>query len=327
VIDPIHPTPMSARGYAWAILIAAVGLIAVLLPAGPHRELALAGCLAAVAVIGASIEVYRLVHRRPVPPVRSPLSGRVALASYFQGRDGRRWSPTEIEHTRRALDRAADWLNREAADWGIPLHVERSPIEVVALDDSPRPPHPLGPDAQEHFDQISDTAEWLALLRAASAGAIQNGYPDLPSLIAALSARANSDTVVWFLHSLSRGQSFALEDQHTGIPGLRLAVCYAREGTPHGPHDGPVFADPITFLHELLHLFGATDKYGRSLQRYPRGQLTPHDIMFLGYESLTRLRIDPLTAREIGWWDGGPLPEPIQRRTRRPGTNRNGGST
>lgn len=316
--------PRLAYGIAFGVTLAVV-IAAV--PPGSDRDLALAALLAIGAGLMVIVEASRLARiRSATPRAMAGLTGRVALASYFLGRDGRAWSEAERMATRRALDRAAAWLNAEAARWGVQLSVARSPLEAAAVDDAPRSPHPLGADLQEHFEQISDTAEWVELLRAATSAAGQAGHRDLPSLVAALSADLDADHVVWFLHSLSRGQSHVLEEEHTGVPGLRLAVCYAREGTPHGPHAGPVFADPITFLHELLHLFGASDKYGGSTRRYPRGEVTGDDIMLLRHESLARLRIDPLTAREIGWLGAGPPPDPIQRRTRRAGGRRGGGS-
>jgi len=64
---------------------------------------------------------------------------------------------------------------------------------------------------------------------------------------------------------------------------------------------GPPFADPVTIVHELLHLFGASDKYNVPLARFPDRSVTDRDVMLLQYNSLGRLRIDPLTAEELGW--------------------------
>jgi hypothetical protein len=64
-------------------------------------------------------------------------------------------------------------------------------------------------------------------------------------------------------------------------------------------------SDPVTYAHELLHLFGASDKYDvSSLQGFPAGSVTERDIMRTGRRRLDRLRIDPLTAEEIGWNQG-----------------------
>jgi hypothetical protein len=79
----------------------------------------------------------------------------------------------------------------------------------------------------------------------------------------------------------------------------------------------------IVIAHELLHTFGATDKYdlATGLPQYPDGfaepQLVPRYPQHLGEimaarlpftasearlpDSLTDERVGPLTAREIGW--------------------------
>ena len=64
---------------------------------------------------------------------------------------------------------------------------------------------------------------------------------------------------------------------------------------------GPPFTDPVTIVHEVLHLFGASDKYGVPLRSFAPKSVTHREVMRLDEESLIRLRIDPLTAREIGW--------------------------
>ena len=53
--------------------------------------------------------------------------------------------------------------------------------------------------------------------------------------------------------------------------------------------------------HEVLHLFGASDKYGVPLDSFRSGQVTHRDIMRMDARRLERLRVDPLTASEVGW--------------------------
>jgi hypothetical protein len=80
-----------------------------------------------------------------------------------------------------------------------------------------------------------------------------------------------------------------------------LAVCYAREASFTEPVVRAPGPDPVTFVHELLHLFGATDKYGVPLSEFPPGAVTACDVMRLDRTRLARLHVDPLTAAEIGW--------------------------
>ena len=79
------------------------------------------------------------------------------------------------------------------------------------------------------------------------------------------------------------------------------AVSYAREANFPEPLRHPPYTDPVTIVHELLHLFGASDKYGVSLRSFPPKSVTTREIMRLDEPSLSRSRIDPLTAAEIGW--------------------------
>ncbi len=51
----------------------------------------------------------------------------------------------------------------------------------------------------------------------------------------------------------------------------------------------------------LSSALGATDKYGVPLSAYPSGAVTAHDVMRLDRTRLARLRVDPLTAVEVGW--------------------------
>jgi hypothetical protein len=80
-----------------------------------------------------------------------------------------------------------------------------------------------------------------------------------------------------------------------------MAVCYPCEASFPEPLVGPARVDPVTVVHELLHLFGASDKYGRPLTAYAPRTVTSREVMRLSEERLARLRIDPSTAAEIGW--------------------------
>ena len=57
----------------------------------------------------------------------------------------------------------------------------------------------------------------------------------------------------------------------------------------------------VVVAHELLHTVGATDKYAVPLRSFPPRSVTHREVMRLDETSLLRLRIDPLTAEEIGW--------------------------
>ena len=127
------------------------------------------------------------------------------------------------------------------------------------------------------------------------------GFADLADLISQIDPRADHDLTVWFVHLLRAGRSSAVAADRFRYPGVGLALCYARESAASGPLVGIPYVDPATLAHEFLHLFGASDKYGTSLRSFPVRSVTGRDIMRLDHERLGALRIDPLTASEIGW--------------------------
>jgi hypothetical protein len=59
---------------------------------------------------------------------------------------------------------------------------------------------------------------------------------------------------------------------------------------------------PDCYPKDAIFGFGATDKYDVvSFEGFPAEAVTERDVMRLGYRRLKQLRIDPLTAAEIGW--------------------------
>ncbi|MHC5541100.1 hypothetical protein ACYOEI_23000, partial [Singulisphaera rosea] len=110
-----------------------------------------------------------------------------------------------------------------------------------------------------------------------------------------------ADVHVWLLHPRRAGRSLAIPLDRTELRGVSLAVCYAREANFPEPLVGFPFTDPVTIVHELMHLFGASDKYGVPLGSYPAKSVSSRDIMRLSESTLSRLRVDPRTAWEVGW--------------------------
>lgn len=230
-----------------------------------------------------------------------PLLGRVAIVSVFIGRDGRAWSNDELVAAHRALHRAGAWIEREAIRWQVAMnldlaegyftHVEEDLDNEVAI---------FRPDEWGSTCLPDPDAESRILgILGRAAGKL--GFKDPVDLLGRIGRRIEADQVVWLLHIRRAGKSIALPSDVTGIPGVAVATCFAQEEDFEAPMARPAFPDPITFVHELMHLFGATDKYDQSLSSFPKGTVSERDIMVLGIESLSRLRVDPLTAVEIGW--------------------------
>ena len=239
---------------------------------------------------------YRPIRRPAIPP----LLGRVALASLFVGRDGFGWSEAELVAARRELVRAGEWVGREAIRREARVNIDLLDVAFVA-DDPAVEAVSLAFDAGGDDPLYEEHAEVHALA-SASRAASAIGFRDVGELIARVGPRVEADAVVWLLHLRRAGQSKAILPGDYGIPGAFVAVCHAREAPFSEPLGRvPPYVDPVTVVHELLHLFGATDKYNAPLGSFPRGVVTSNDVMRLDIESLSRLRVDDLTASEIGW--------------------------
>jgi hypothetical protein len=236
-------------------------------------------------------------------PSAPPLLGRIVLISMFMGRDGQPWSEAEIARAHSAMLRAGAWIEREAIRWNAPVNIELADTYFVVNDD-------LSQDVEIGFAlkgediQPFETDAVAKALTSASRAATQLGFDDAVALIAEINSRVQADAPVWLLHPRQAGHSLAVPLDDTPLAGVSLAVCYAREENFPEPLEGPPFTDPVTIVHELLHLFGASDKYGVPLRSFAPGSVTNREVMRLDENSLIRLRIDPLTAQEIGWFVG-----------------------
>jgi hypothetical protein len=233
---------------------------------------------------------------------RPPLIGRVVLTSIFVGRDGLSWSDDEIAAAHRELERAGEWIEREAMRWNAPTNVEIADTYFRADDDIVEDveihvPEMIGNDALFEARAVSK-----ALASASRAVAVL-GLSDVVELIESTDLRVTADVRIWLVHLRRSGRSMAVTADLAPIPGVTMAICYARlESFPEPlPINRAPYLEPATLAHEILHLCGATDKYDVSLSRFPRGAVTDRDVMRLDTRSMSRLRVDPGTAAEIGW--------------------------
>jgi hypothetical protein len=230
-----------------------------------------------------------------------PLLGRVVFASLFLGRDGKGWSDEEIARAHGSLIRAGEWIEREAMRLGAAVNVDVAGIYFAATDPVREQEVELAIIAGEHEEGVSDADAEVRLVASASRAAAVLGFRDVADLAGQVASRVQADTVVWIILPRSAGRSFVAGERETGMRGVHLAICYAREDDLPGRLRGSPFTDPVTIAHEALHLFGASDKYGALLSAFPNQTVTARDVMRLDVEVLSKLRIDPGTAAEIGW--------------------------
>lgn len=289
-------------------------------PDGDVPLVTLSGVVAEANEVDPGIGVFRRLDpvsapgrvRRATP--RRPLLGRVGLFSIFIGRDGSSWSDQEIVEAFDSLERMGRWIEREATRWGVPVNLER--VATYFRGDDLESETVELTSALDPFENVIDEADAdVRAIGSASRAVSGLGFPDLVALMAQVDPRADHDLTVWFVHLLRAGRSGAIEPERFGSPGPGLALCYARESASSGPLVGLPYVDPVTLAHEFLHLFGASDKYGTSLRSFPAGSVTSRDIMRLDHERLSGLRIDPLTAAEIGWAQRGHAPGAGKRPT------------
>lgn len=232
--------------------------------------------------------------------VAPPLLGKVVIFNLFLDRFGRGWSDGEIAQVHASLWRMGVWLERQASRWSAPVNLALADTYWTTDDDDDDEVEVVfGPEGDRIVPQEGHAAQ-KALIRFSRAAA-RLGFADAADLIGQMSARMVADCWVWLIHPRCAGQSIAVPADLTPWPGVTLAVCYAREESFPGPLSRVPSPDPVTYAHELLHLFGATDKYEVPRDRYPAGSLSEHDIMRLDYDSLSRLRVDRATAAELGW--------------------------
>lgn len=241
-----------------------------------------------------------VASRRRPSIERRPLRGRVGIFSIFVGRDGSCWSDREIAEAYTSLARMGRWLEGEATRWGAPVNLEL--IDTYFVADDPEPETVELTLSLDPYENVIDEADAdLHGIASASRSAARLGFADLADLIVQVDPRADHDLTVWFVHFRRAGRSSAIAPDRFRFPGVGLTLCYARESSASEPLAGRPYVDPVTLAHEFLHLFGATDKYGTSLAAFPRDSVTSRDVMRLDRTRLSQLRIDTLTAAELGW--------------------------
>ncbi len=248
---------------------------------------------------GLDLEFRPPIPSRPGPRVRA-LLGRVGVVSLFVGRDGGTWTDREVAEAFDSVARMGRWLEREAARWGAPVNVEL--IDVAFVGDDPADERVAIAVSLDPYRTVIDEADadrnGVASASRAAAGL---GFADLDALIRRIEPLTDHDQIVWFVHILRAGRSSAITSVSFGNRVAGLSLCYARESTATQRLVGIPYVDPVTLAHEVLHLFGATDKYGTPLTTFGSRAVTSRDVMRLTESQLRRLRIDPLTAAEIGW--------------------------
>lgn len=229
-----------------------------------------------------------------------PLRGRVVLVSLFVGADGRGWSDDEIARHVASLARAARWMEEEAGRYGVEASVGAADVYFqVDGGDTPEVDMVVAQSGGEvGLFEADMTVRALTLMSRAAA---EMGFRDAVDFVQEVAARLPGATIAWLLHLRLAGRSYAVPLDRTELDGVSLAFCHARQANFTEPLIRPPAPRAAVLAHEILHLFGAEDKYGWPLSHFPPRSVTRRDVMRLDSERLSDLRVDRLTASELGW--------------------------
>jgi len=255
-----------------------------------------------------------------------PLLGTVTLATIFVGRYGNAWNDAEVAQTLASLQRAGVWIEREAQRWRAKVNVVLSETYISCDDEEPFTPTPMEVVSEgDHLGLFEGQAVERDMASVSRAVAALE-FEGIADLALRLDRRLAGDRVVWLIFPKAAGRSHAIDAMATLLPGTAFAICYAAYADFPAPLNGPPVPSSTTLAHELMHLFGASDKYERSLDDFPTGSVTRRDIMRLDLSTLRQIRVDPLTAVEIGWSPDGELPglDRFPTNTTTPATPRDG---
>ncbi len=248
---------------------------------------------------------WRGIHAGATPSLldwagNRPLLGRIALISVFVGRNGRSWTDPEIRAAHESLSSVGRWIEREAIRWAAPVNIGLADTFFQLDDTDPGAVEIEFVPEGDDFGPLEAHATTRSVA-GASRGAAALGFRDIADLMGRINPLVAADAHVWLWHLKERGRSHAVPVGDRVVAGVGLAICFARESSFRELLTGPARVDPVTVAHELMHLFGALDKYGVALDRFAADQVSHRDIMRLDESRLDRLRVGRLTAREIGW--------------------------
>lgn len=203
------------------------------------------------------------------------LRGHVLIGHLFLNQLQQTWDEGGVREVWEKICGATSWLERQAATYNVQVRITNQLVDNASISfDRPTPTH------QNHFQ-----------FKQAFENALE---PAMARLMAAVSSsEVKVDNCCLMVHVLELVRTYAVPTRvgmaNAVTRGVEYCVCAAHAGSG-------------SYAHEILHLFGADDFYAefhKRLQNY-RHEFLKGSIMF-SCESLESVRVDELTAQNIGW--------------------------
>ena len=202
------------------------------------------------------------------------LRGNALIGHMFLDNVGGAWDEDSNKKTREKICAATLWLEQQAATYDVQVKIVNRFLDDVKI----------------RFDRSIPTRKNHAQFKREFEAALQPAMMRLTDH--ASTSGVKPDSYCLLVHVLEDVRSYAVPAR-VGMDSTKRDVEYC-VCAKHIGSGG--------YVHEILHLFGADDFYAefhKKLQDYRREFLNG-SIMF-SCESLHNVRVDELTAQNIGW--------------------------
>lgn len=231
----------------------------------------------------------------------------VLFAVFVDSKEGISWSTHDIRSTMDSIRMAADWLEGQASQRGVPLNIHVATYEKAGV---------IPVRSELPRGGLSATLNTTRPARAL------DRWADKAARIAHASfPRDTARATLTKITSKDRERLIAqLRDQYgtDNVALLFMVNNYYKDDVSVAVHTGSLtsieyaaiaFKRPGVIAHEVLHLFGALDLYitpfdskkqMRKRKAFAMAEF-PNEVMAFPYRRLSTLDISPLTEYLIGW--------------------------
>lgn len=200
------------------------------------------------------------------------LKGRVLLGHVFVQRTSGAWDKNKIASTLKKVEQATRWIEKQAQNFKAEVVFDTYlPQTLFVRFGGPIPCHKN---------------------RHRNLAAFEEAFRDPVKELTAHAAKTEAQNTALLIHTDENVRSYAVAKwlgDRRPINFMEYCVC-------------STYYSEAAYAHEILHLFGADDFYSeffKKLHHY-RSEFLRGSIMFSGH-SLEGVRIDDLTAQNLGW--------------------------